>query len=96
MEGLWIATYAFLAEGWWITILTVIVVPIAIIFPFWLLEGFNVLYNDTQGKVGLKVFLFIPYILLTIFCTILGAVLAIITAYGAVSLLNSIRDWWHK
>ena len=79
-----------------LTLLAVAFIVLIIWLSYGLLAKMNVLYNDTEGKVFLKILLFIPYVLLAIWCLLIQIILVAITLGGAISLLNNTRDWWHK
>lgn len=61
-----------------------------------LLESMNEFYNETQGSWLAKTLLFIPYMVLWIWCIVVSLALVLITLGGAASAVSNLRDWWHK
>lgn len=84
--------------GWIIVILTILAMMavVAIFFgSFWLLGAFNRLF-DAEGNVVAKVVLFLPWVALAIWCSVIYVVGAILTLGTVISLANDARNWWHK
>lgn len=83
----------------WIIIILVFLAVLALIGivmgSFWLLDVFNRLFNS-EGNVIAKVLLFLPWVALAIWCAALYLVLALLTLGLAISLINDVRNWWHK
>lgn len=67
------------------------------IFSFWLLDEFTDFYDTPfDENTGAKLLLFIPWMIVLLWCLILCALGGIFVIIGMANIATEARNWWHK